>query len=281
MSRKNAIRKTSELGVDEPRGPERDRLPRRQDDLAFGVAILLVGGVDHDHAGEGVGVDAGLLAHEGFAGGGDLVVFAALQVDADGPVVRPVVPLLAHPRQVDAVPRRVDDDLLLAALAVGGDPVDDEVAPLGGDGFRLSVSVRSRSRPGSARSPLGCWADTIAPAATTPSTRAAADTFSLVSIMVLHVLSYKEITDREITPRLAAPPVERAIAARAVACTNSCRTTTAGIAGRATATMAGTSTPRRARLLRSRSRARARRPRTVSSVTPRLAAAAWYDIASR
>jgi hypothetical protein len=121
----------------------------------------------------------------------------------------------------------------------------------------------------------------IAPAVITPSTRAAAAAFSLVSIMVLHILSYKEITDREIASRLAAPPAERPTAVRAVACAKPGRITTAGIAGRAAATMAGTSTPRRARLLRSRSRARASRPRTVSSVTPRLVAAAWYDIASR
>ena len=70
--------------------------------------------------------------------------------------------------------------------------------------------------------------------------------------MVLHVLSYKKITDREMAPTPAAPPVERWIAARAVARTNSYGTTTPGIAGRATAMMAGTSTPRRARLLRSR-----------------------------
>ena len=125
-------------GEREVRGPKGDRLSRRQDDLSLGVTILLVGGVDHHHAGEGVGIGAGLLAHEGLSGGGDLVELAALQVDADGPVVRPVVPLQAHPRQVDAVPPRVDGDLLLAALAVGGDPVDDQVASPGGDGLRPS-----------------------------------------------------------------------------------------------------------------------------------------------
>src|SRR6516165_9037762 len=60
---------------------------------------------------------------------------------------------------------------------------------------------------GSARPPPVGWADTIAPAVMTPSTTAAAAAFSLVSIMVLHVLSHKEITDREIASRPAAPPV--------------------------------------------------------------------------
>src|SRR5262245_14843094 len=85
---------------------------------------------------------------------------------------------------------------------------------------------------GPARRPAGGWADTIAPAVMTPSIRAAAAAFSLVSIMVLHVLSHKEIADREIASRLAAPPAERPTAARAVACVKPGRITTAGIAGR-------------------------------------------------
>jgi len=46
---------------------------------------------------------------------------------------------------------------------------------------------------GSARPPPGGWAETIAPAVMTPSTRAVATAFNLVSIMVLHVLSHKDI----------------------------------------------------------------------------------------
>src|SRR5207248_11688799 len=94
----------------------------------------------------------------------------------------------------------------------------------------------------SGRPPAG-WADTTAPAATTPSTRAAANAFNLVSIMVLHVLSLKETADRETAPETAAPLAESVVAARAVACTRPGRTATAGIGGRLTSRMAGISMP--------------------------------------
>jgi hypothetical protein len=91
--------------------------------------------------------------------------------------------------------RRVDGDLFLPALPVGGYPVDDHVAPLaaascGGRGAFLGGSDVP------ARLPPGGWADTTAPAVMTPSTKAAAAPFSSVSIMVLHVLSHKEIPAR-------------------------------------------------------------------------------------
>src|SRR5262249_47750003 len=110
-----------------------------------------------------------------------LVGLAAHQVDADSPVVGPIVRLLAHQRHVDAVPRRVDGDLLLAALAVGGDPVDDEVAPFDGDGSRRPLYLRPGIRPlrrPAGRAPGG-WADSIAPAAPKTGTWGGSKNWSL------------------------------------------------------------------------------------------------------
>ena len=66
-----------------------------------------------------------------------------------------------------------------------------------------------------------------------------------------------------------------------MACTNRCRTDDRRNRRPRGGDDGGNLDPRRARLLPHPFARPANRPRTVSSVTPRLAAAAWYDIASR